>query len=771
MSDRSPYLDSDTGSVLRQKGAASSASETKRHLIEQALAVAKKYPVFPTLDKRPSWSNKELSVGKGEGGFKIATQDPDEVRRLFSHERAHEIAVPMGSKSGLLCVDVDIYKHPELEQWVADNDAFFANTLTHTTRSGGLHFFFEHPGDNIRFPATLREGVDLKAGGNGFVCFPPTENYKALNKLKPKPFPMELLKEAMMAKGGTGSVTIGSAYNEATDEDLIEAIQTGADFYPALRTLSYRMPTRRLDDGIGIPIEEQINILENIMTSSVAADLSHKRHDDWQDRFDKIPELVKSANAKHDRPVMSAEAAAMLAKEESFIDTGKMIAATRPIGPQRETNTSDIEARVAKMKVATTREKAPKAESKSVDASLPKSGFTSVTAETLNKERLSPIEWVIPGMIPLAGTVSLGGTSNVGKTRWLAALAALGAASMLPLMGLPEAPAFAVLWVANEERVDDIKRRLKAVMRQHDIKVSETISIRGKDGGMMRLIGVNETGQPEIDEENVARIVLEARAIGAKIIFFDPYVTLSDAMDENSATSAAMLTKVFLLITALTGAAVLHAHHTPKDRSKDNDWYRGDAGAWRGSGAIYSALDCGYTLSHWMPKGKAQRKAWKDHYISGKLSRWIVLDTGKIREGEALPSIVYELVGQEMDKGEGRPIGVCALTSEHVANNVLLNSSVKVFAASGLAKEMLDRLGAGKHTALKIIHDFMKGVHGWPEGKRLQGRDLEGLCSGIFSEQVVMADEDYGVKFERKASKGTAAKWTIVIEKMEQEVE
>ena len=726
------------------------ATETNP-LLDAALELAAKgIPSFPTNDKRPSWSNKELGVAKGEGGFKAASTDPNRLKELFSHPRATELSVPMGATSGLMAIDVDLYKYPELEQWVADNDAYFANTLTHTTRSGGLHFFFEHPGDNIRFPATLREGVDVKAVGNGFVCFPPTENYRALNKLTPKPFPMELLKEAMLAKGGTGSVTTGSAYKEASDEELVKAIQTAADLYPALRTLSYRMPMRTFDDGSSLTEAQQIDILENIMRTSDAQHEAHARHADWQDRFDKITDLVQSANEKHRRPVMSEEAAAMLAEEESFIDTGKMIAATRPIGPQRETSTSDIEDRIK---------------------DIPDTTFVTVCAESLAAQTLPPIEWVIPGMIPLAGTVSLGGTSNVGKTRWLAALAALGAASMLPLMGLPEAPAFAVLWVANEERVDDIKRRLKAVMRQHDIKVSETISIRGKDGGMMRLIGVNETGQPEIDEENVARIVLEARAIGAKIIFFDPYVTLSDAMDENSATSAAMLTKVFLLITALTGAAVLHAHHTPKDRSKDNDWYRGDAGAWRGSGAIYSALDCGYTLSHWMPKVKAQRKAWKDHYISDKLSRWIVLDTGKIREGEALPSIVYELVGQEMAVGEGRPIGVCALTSEHVTNNVLLNANIKVFAASGLAKEMLDQLGAGKHTALKIIHESMKGVQGWPEGERLQGRDLEGLCSGIFTEQVVMADEDYGVIFQRKASKGTAAKWTIVIEKMEQEVE
>ena len=91
----------------------------RRALLSAALEVAKIYPVFPTNDKKPCWSNAELGVAKGGGGYKIATQDPDEVERLFSHSRATEIAVPMGAMSGLICVDVDSYKDVEgLAEWV-----------------------------------------------------------------------------------------------------------------------------------------------------------------------------------------------------------------------------------------------------------------------------------------------------------------------------------------------------------------------------------------------------------------------------------------------------------------------------------------------------------------------------------------------------------------------------------------------------------------------------------------------------------------------------
>lgn len=146
-------------------------------LVEAALAVAKHYPVFPTNDKMPCWSNNELGVPKGEGGFKVATQDPDRVVELFSHRRATEIAVPMGAMSGLLCVDVDSHKSLEAAQWLRENWVFLKNTLIHKTRSGGFHFIFQHPGDNIRFPSTLCSGVDLKAGGNGYICWPGTKGY------------------------------------------------------------------------------------------------------------------------------------------------------------------------------------------------------------------------------------------------------------------------------------------------------------------------------------------------------------------------------------------------------------------------------------------------------------------------------------------------------------------------------------------------------------------------------------------------------------------
>lgn len=304
-------------------------------LFDGALALADRgIPCFPTDNKKPCWSNKELGVARGEGGYKAASTEPDRLRELFSHRNATELACPMGAMSGLICVDVDSYKGTDLEDWLEDNKQYLSDTMCHKTRSGGLHFFFAHPGDNVRFPSTLRPGVDLKAGGTGYVCFPPTEGYAVVREGPLRSFPMELLSEAMKAKGGTGKTGPSSSYNAATDEELIEAIEKAEDFYPALRTLSFRLPTRRHEGGAPTTEDEQIEILQAIMDSSVAAEHGHPRHDDWGDRRGKIEELVRSANEKQSAPAMSEEAARMLADTASFIDTQKMIAASsRPIGP------------------------------------------------------------------------------------------------------------------------------------------------------------------------------------------------------------------------------------------------------------------------------------------------------------------------------------------------------------------------------------------------------------------------------------------------------
>ncbi len=57
------------------------------------------------------------------------------------------------------------------------------------------------------------------------------------------------------------------------------------------------------------------------------------------------------------------------------------------------------------------------------------------------------------------------------------------------------------LWVGNEERAENIKRRIKAAALQHgdDPQHTGVIVVRKMDADMMRLVAINVIGQPEID--------------------------------------------------------------------------------------------------------------------------------------------------------------------------------------------------------------------------------------------------------------------------------
>jgi len=364
-------------------------------------------------------------------------------------------------------------------------------------------------------------------------------------------------------------------------------------------------------------------------------------------------------------------------------------------------------------------------------------------------------------MIAEGGTVSIAGMSNVGKTRFMCALVMALAVGDTKRMGLPQcAGKVSSLYVANEEHLEDCARRFKAVALQHDDKDSLPIVVRGKAAGTFRLVAVNEAGTLEIDEKNVAILVDEIRKAQAKVLVLDPYVTLSDGgADENSASTASMVTRAFLLIIAMTGCAIVYPHHTPKgDRGKDGDIFRASADAWRGSGAIYSSLDCGFTLCNWYPYNKDHRKAWKAQYLSAKLSRFIVLDSGKIREGEAINSVVMELVPQDMDKGEGDPIGVIKLSSEAEASNALLEGTIDTMANTELARAMINTLGGGTHTNMTQANRFMKGHELWPDTSKVEGKQR---LLDMFGETYAVDTGSVRVLCDAKG------KWRIVIEESE----
>jgi hypothetical protein len=118
-------------------------------------------------------------------GFKDATTDPDSIRRWWNDNPDANLAIATGADSGLvvLDVDMDIDKGKDGEATLAALErehGRLPGTLTVRTPRGGRHFYFKHPGGDLRVQCStdkLGSGLDVRADG-GYVIAPPsrTEN-------------------------------------------------------------------------------------------------------------------------------------------------------------------------------------------------------------------------------------------------------------------------------------------------------------------------------------------------------------------------------------------------------------------------------------------------------------------------------------------------------------------------------------------------------------------------------------------------------------------
>jgi hypothetical protein len=163
-------------------------------IISKALEIAEEYPVFPCdVKKRPVC----------HGGFKSATQDPDEVERLFSVPGAALIGVPTGEVSGLSVIDIDVRDGKQGKEWVENNATLLGITRVAETQSGGWHYYYRHS-DGIRNRAGIAGCVDVRGDG-GYVVYPGSVGYRWLNDEDFGTFPPEV------ASQSTGTATASLA--------------------------------------------------------------------------------------------------------------------------------------------------------------------------------------------------------------------------------------------------------------------------------------------------------------------------------------------------------------------------------------------------------------------------------------------------------------------------------------------------------------------------------------------------------------------------------
>ena len=143
---------------------------TNSNLLMNALNLAKMgISVFPCM------SSKAPAI---KGGFKSASNNSEEVIKMFSEPGVALIGVPTGNINGFDVIDIDP-KNGGTE-WYETNKHNFSECRTHHTRSGGWHFLLEHKEGMKNSASKIAPGVDVRGDG-GYIIWWPAEGHETDN--------------------------------------------------------------------------------------------------------------------------------------------------------------------------------------------------------------------------------------------------------------------------------------------------------------------------------------------------------------------------------------------------------------------------------------------------------------------------------------------------------------------------------------------------------------------------------------------------------------
>lgn len=163
-----------------------------------------KWAVFPA---PPGEKKSYLSAEHSDGRRWGATHNLDEARRIFDKYTDANIGIPTGAISNVFVVEADTLDGHAVDG-IASLAALqvahgvFPPTLQAESPSGSVHYYFLHPGFDVKSSASaLAPGVDVR-GDRGMVIAPPSVRlgrgaYRWLNGLAPATAPAWLL--AMVA--------------------------------------------------------------------------------------------------------------------------------------------------------------------------------------------------------------------------------------------------------------------------------------------------------------------------------------------------------------------------------------------------------------------------------------------------------------------------------------------------------------------------------------------------------------------------------------------
>jgi hypothetical protein len=668
-------------------------------LIEAALDVAASgYPVFPLAGKMPCWSNADLGVGQGQGGYKIATTDPDRIKELFAHSRADGIGVPMGEMSGLMCVDFDEYKSKAVGEWMADHiDALKVVTRIHKTGRGGWHFFYQHqPG--TRWPSSVIDGIDIKASGTGYVRWVGSPGYELAQDAPIAALPAGLKTALLAAAPGKGTVDSGNWQpNDASDDELVRRIETASDFHASIRGLAMRLASR------GHKEAECVKILQGVMKASVAASASHPRHDDWQQRFDDIERMVGSAQGKaKDGLTSSLEAPEMaeLIKVSAPPDGAGIISA--------KTIERLVEAALPPKK----------------QVPVPKAADEVIHDWDMGEVDIPERKWVVGTRAVRKNMSLLAGMGGTGKSS-LELLTAYSVASGGTYTGEKVHVSGNVLIINNEDPRSEIQRRLVAMRKHLGIpRPQHKLHIFGapeKEGDVPLIFAhKDEHGNMELNSDAFA--FLEQYVIEHDILYvsIDPFISCIRGAVSNDNDAIAAVAERVRRVSFRTGCAINIVAHTKKSEGKNVEAMAGDQSAVRGAGALVDFARIVYTV---VPMGEARARAIlggktaKQHEVEALRAPYFRLDAAKGNLSRKSGQEWYAMESVRLDNGD--EVGVPVYLGDYDAM-LRHTGQVKedVLVSVSCAAAIVEVMGIGEHRGLRSVFEKMVKHPAWRYGPR-----------------------------------------------------
>lgn len=195
---------------------------------------------------------------------------------------------------------------------------------------------------------------------------------------------------------------------------------------------------------------------------------------------------------------------------------------------------------------------------------------------------IPPRQWLYGKKLSRKYTGFVASPGGVGKTAWVTTLALACASGRQLLHDKPHHPMR--VWMYNlEDDIDELRRRVAAAMRFHDIPESALDNLRlnsGRDRGLKVIKMQNDSLIVQPDADALADCM---RREDVELLIVDPFLR-SHGVPENSNEAQDEVMRVYASIAQKTNAAILLVHHTKKGASGgDQEGMRG--GGTQGGGA------------------------------------------------------------------------------------------------------------------------------------------------------------------------------------------